>query len=99
VLVVDDNVDAADSLAMALRLAGQEVRVAYDGASALAIRGGDSAEAVLLDIGMPVMDGYLVAQRLRKAAGTERVLLIAVTGWGRTRTGARRRKRVSIITW
>ena len=82
VLVVDDNVDAADSLAMALRLSGQEVRVAYDGAAALAIAAETRPEAVLLDIGMPVMDGYLVARRLRETAGTEHALLIAVTGWG-----------------
>jgi PAS domain S-box-containing protein len=82
VLVVDDNIDTADSLALALRLSGQDVRVAYDGASALAIAAEIRPEAVLLDIGMPVMDGYLVARRLRKTAGTERALLIAVTGWG-----------------
>jgi PAS domain S-box-containing protein len=83
VLVVDDNVDAADSLAMALRLSGQEVRVAYDGESALTIAAEIQPEAVLLDIGMPVMDGFRVARRLRETAGTERSLLIAVTGWGR----------------
>jgi CheY-like chemotaxis protein len=82
VLVVDDNVDAADSLAMALRLSGQEVRVAYDGESALTIAAEIQPEAVLLDIGMPVMDGFRVARRLRETAGTERSLLIAVTGWG-----------------
>jgi CheY-like chemotaxis protein len=81
-LVVDDNVDAADSLAMALRLSGQEVRVAYDGAAALTIAAEIQPEAVLLDIGMPIMDGYVVAKRLRETAGSERVLLIAVTGWG-----------------
>jgi DNA-binding response OmpR family regulator len=81
-LVVDDNVDAADSLAMALRMSGQEVRVAYDGAAALTIAAEIQPEAVLLDIGMPVMDGYVVAKRLRETAGPERLLLIAVTGWG-----------------
>lgn len=82
ILVVDDNIDAADSLAMALRLSGQEVRVAYDGPAALTIAAETRPEAVLLDIGMPVMDGYRVARRLREAEGTERALIIAVTGWG-----------------
>ena len=81
--MVDDNVDAADSLAMALRLSGQEVRVAYDGEAALTIAAEIQPEAVLLDIGMPVMDGYPWSPA---PAGSSRIderpLLIAVTGWG-----------------
>lgn len=82
VLVVDDNVDAANSLAMALRLSGQRVRVAYDGATALSFAAEDPPEAVLLDLGMPGMDGYEVAQRLRGNPATSKVLIIALTGWG-----------------
>jgi PAS domain S-box-containing protein len=82
VLVVDDNHDAADSLALLLRLAGQEVRVAYDGPSALAAAREFAPALVLLDIGMPGMDGYEVARRLRQLPGQERVLLAALTGWG-----------------
>jgi CheY-like chemotaxis protein len=82
VLVVDDNRDSADSLALWLELAGHEVRTAYGGQEAL-----DAAEAflpavVLLDIGMPGMNGYDVARGLREQPATRTVLLVAMTGWG-----------------
>ncbi len=82
VLVVDDNVDAADSLAMLLRLVGQEVRVAHDGAAALTPPQDLCPQIVFLDIGMPGMDGYEVCRRLRRQPGTEKALFIALTGWG-----------------
>ncbi len=82
VLVVDDNPDAADSLALLLGLAGQEVRAAYDGPSALARAGDFRPQMVFLDIGMPGMDGYEVARRLRRQAGPNGVVLVALTGWG-----------------
>jgi PAS domain S-box-containing protein len=82
VLVVDDNVDAANSLAIALRMSGQRVRVAYDGATALSFAAEDPPEAVLLDLGMPGMDGYQVARQLRVNPGTRKSLIIALTGWG-----------------
>ena len=69
VLVVDDNVDAAVSLGMLLKLAGQEVRVAYDGPAALRQAIDFRPQLVLLDIGMPGMDGYEVCRRLRREAG------------------------------
>jgi signal transduction histidine kinase len=81
-LVVDDNVDSARTLAMLLELAGHEVRVNHDGASALATVAQGDVDCVLLDIGMPQMNGYEVAQRLRndhKFAGR----LVALTGYGR----------------
>jgi PAS domain S-box-containing protein len=81
-LVVDDNKDAATSLAMLLRLQGHEVRVAHDGPTALAMAASYSPSAILLDIGMPGMDGYEVARRLRALPGLERVVLAALTGWG-----------------
>jgi PAS domain S-box-containing protein len=81
-LVVDDNTDAADSLAMLLRLQGHEVRVAHDGPSALTLVKGYRPELVFLDIGMPGMDGYEVARRLRQQPGFENVRLAALTGWG-----------------
>ena len=83
VLVVDDNRDAADSLALLLRIWGYEVVVAYDGPAALALASADPPAAALLDIGLPVMDGCEVARRLRKQPGTARTPLIAVTGRGR----------------
>jgi PAS domain S-box-containing protein len=82
ILVVDDNVDAAESLAMLLRMQGHDVRVAHDGSAALAAVEADSPDAVFLDIGMPVMDGYDLAQRLRQQPGLENLLLVAMTGWG-----------------
>ncbi len=82
VLVVDDNVDAADSLGMLLRLSGQQVRVAYDGPTALALAPEFQPEVVILDLGMPSMDGFAVARRLRSQPGFGKALLIALTGWG-----------------
>jgi PAS domain S-box-containing protein len=82
ILVVDDNVDAAESLALLLRLKAHDVRVAHDGPAALASVAADPPELVFLDIGMPVMNGYDVAQRLRQRPGLERLVLVAMTGWG-----------------
>jgi signal transduction histidine kinase len=81
-LVVDDNKDAADSLAMLLRLQGHQVRVAHDGPGALEIAKEDSPDLVLLDIGMPGMDGYEVAGRMRRQFGPGNIRLAALTGWG-----------------
>jgi PAS domain S-box-containing protein len=82
ILVVDDNVDSAESLGMLLRLAGQEVQVAYNGQSALALAGTFRPHVVLMDIGMPGMDGYETARRLRQQPGLEKTMLVALTGWG-----------------
>src|SRR5262249_14816790 len=82
VLVVDDNVDAADSLALLLKLAGQQVQVAYDGPTALQIAEAFQPQLALLDIGMPVMDGYEVVRRLRTQVGSQPALVVALTGWG-----------------
>jgi CheY-like chemotaxis protein len=81
-LVVDDNRDAADSLAMLLRLQGHEVQVAHDGPAALRIAAASRPDLVFLDIGMPGMDGYEVARRLRRTPGLQKVVLAALTGWG-----------------
>jgi PAS domain S-box-containing protein len=81
-LVVDDNKDAADSLAMLLRLRGHEVRVAYDGSAALELVKGYRPDLVFLDIGMPDVDGYEVARRMRRQPGLENVRLAALTGYG-----------------
>jgi PAS domain S-box-containing protein len=82
VLIVDDNKDAAESLAMLLSTAGAEVRVAHDGPTALAEFARSEPHVVLLDIGMPDMDGCEVARRLREIARSDRVALVALTGWG-----------------
>jgi PAS domain S-box-containing protein len=81
-LVVDDNRDAALSLALLLRLQGHEVRVANDGPSALEIASTFRPSVIFLDIGMPRMDGYEVARRLRQQSGLENSVLVALTGWG-----------------
>jgi CheY-like chemotaxis protein len=82
VLIVDDNADAALMLQTVLEQLGYSVQVASDGPSALAaVQNGDPA-IVLLDIGLPVMDGYEVARRLRATSGTRRLRLIALTGYG-----------------
>ncbi len=82
VLVVDDNRDAADSLALLLRAHGLTVHVAYDGAQALDLAERVRPAVVLLDIGLPDMSGLEVARALRRAAWGARLTLIAVTGWG-----------------
>jgi PAS domain S-box-containing protein len=81
-LVVDDNQDAAISLAMLLRLQGHEVRIAHDGATALEAAKEFVPALVFLDIGMPGMDGYEVARRLRQHPSLVNVVLAALTGWG-----------------
>jgi two-component system CheB/CheR fusion protein len=81
VLVVDDNVDAARTLEHVLSRAGHRVALAHDGAGALASAATLHPEVVLLDIGLPGMDGYAVAARLR-AAGHERAAFVAITGYG-----------------
>jgi CheY-like chemotaxis protein len=81
ILVVDDNTDAAQSLAVLLRLRGHEVQVALGGAEALRMVADCLPELVFLDIGMPDIDGYEVARRLRSRFNSE-LTLVALTGWG-----------------
>ena len=82
VLVVDDNQDAADSLGMVLKFLGTDVRVCHDGPSALEMLGTFRPDLVLLDLGMPGMDGYEVARRIRQNPEYRDLTLIALTGWG-----------------
>jgi CheY-like chemotaxis protein len=89
ILVVDDNVDGADSLAVLLRLSGHEVSLAHDGPAALDLARAFRPEIVLLDIGLPGMDGFEVARRLRGNEPTRDAILVAVTGYGRDEDRAR----------
>jgi signal transduction histidine kinase/ActR/RegA family two-component response regulator len=89
VLIVDDNADAAQGLAEGLRWDGYRVRVAYDAPSALEAARQFSPEIALVDIGLPVMDGYELAVALRALPGLARLRLIAVSGYGEERDGHR----------
>ncbi len=82
ILVVDDNVDVVETTTMLLSLSGHQVRSAKDGLQALHIASEFSPDVVLLDIGLPLMDGYEVARRLRQTPQTAGALLIALTGYG-----------------
>jgi PAS domain S-box-containing protein len=84
VLVIEDNRDIADTLAVLLREAGHHVEVAFDGPSALATIDTFVPELVLVDIGLPDMNGYEVAEHLRRTPATASALIIAVTGYGQT---------------
>ncbi|WP_425617205.1 response regulator [Anatilimnocola sp. NA78] len=84
ILVVDDNVDAANSMAMLLtRLGGHEARVAYSGQTAIEIAQLHQPEVILLDIGLPKLDGYEVARMVRAMPETCSAVIIAVTGYAR----------------
>jgi CheY-like chemotaxis protein len=82
VLLVDDNRDAADSLALVLRMMGHDTRTAYDGAAAVQAAEAFRPEVVLLDIGLPKMNGYEAARDIRQQPWGAGMALIAVTGWG-----------------
>jgi PAS domain S-box-containing protein len=82
VLVVDDNVDAADMLCMRLQLEGHDVQSVYDGPSALEMMDSFAPEVVLLDLGLPRMDGFEVLHRIRAMKNGKDMLVVALTGWG-----------------
>src|SRR5688500_13011309 len=83
VLVVDDNIDTAQSLSWLLESSGHEVRAAHRGLDAIDAALDFRPDAVLLDVGLPDVDGFEVARRLRALPGFERTLLIAATGYSR----------------
>ena len=89
VLIVDDNVDAADFLAELLRSWGHDVRVAYDPGAAICACTGRAPELAILDIGLPGMDGYQLAQQLRQLPGCGELDCIALTGFGQETDKAR----------
>jgi CheY-like chemotaxis protein len=82
IVVADDNRDAADSLTMLLRLMGHEVRTAYDGEEAVGLAEAFRPDLVMLDIGMPWLDGYQAAGRIRRQDWGQDLVIVAVTGWG-----------------
>lgn len=82
ILVVDDNVDAAESLATLLEITGHDTRLAYDGPAAVKAAIDYQPDVILLDIGLPGLDGYKVAQKIRQQPGLSNVVLVALTGYG-----------------
>lgn len=82
VLVVDDNRDAADTLAEVLRMMGCTVYVAYDGLQGLAVAEAERPEVVVMDLGMPKLDGYGACRALRDTDWGRRMTVIALSGWG-----------------
>lgn len=86
ILIVDDNVDAAETLGMLLELSGHEIRTAHTGPDAVTAVREYAPEVVFLDIGLPGMDGYEVARTVRADESREpargRIVLVALTGWG-----------------
>jgi signal transduction histidine kinase len=82
ILVVDDNQDGASTLAMLLKMMGNDVRTVHDGEEAVRAAGEFHPQVVLLDIGLPKLNGYEAARAIREAAWGKNMILIAVTGWG-----------------
>jgi CheY-like chemotaxis protein len=82
ILIADDNADSAESMGMLLRLMGNDVRIANDGLEAVEQAASFQPDIVLMDIGMPRLDGYEAARRIRNQDWSRDTLLVAVTGWG-----------------
>lgn len=82
ILIVDDNRDGADSLAMMLRIMGNDTQTAYDGQEGVRISDEFRPDVVLLDIGLPKLNGYEACRRIREQPWGKDIVLVAVTGWG-----------------
>ncbi len=95
ILVVDDNADAAESLARVLTLLGQKVRTCAGGVQAVSAAAADPPDLIFMDIGMPDMDGLTAARRIRELPGCEEVRIVALTGWGQD-TDRQRSRRAGI---
>lgn len=91
-LVVDDNQDSVKSLAMLLELTGNETRTAYDGLEAVEAAAAFRPDVILLDIGLPKLNGYEAARRIREQPWGKKVVLVALTGWGQDEDRQRSRE-------
>lgn len=91
-MVIDDNKDAAESMSMLFELWGHEVLCTYDGRAALEAAAKYRPDAVFLDIGLPGMDGYEIAERLREIPESSRTVLVAITGYGQDEDRRRSRE-------
>lgn len=85
ILIIDDNIDAGESLAMLMEISGHNTRIALNGMSGLSIAQEFNPDVILLDIGLPDINGYEVAQRIRQESWGKKIYLIAVTGWGQSK--------------
>jgi CheY-like chemotaxis protein len=92
ILVVDDNWDSSESLAMLLKLGGHETHTAHDGSAAVEAAEALRPDVVLLDIGLPDLNGYEVARRIREQPWGKGMVLIALTGWGQEEDRQRSRE-------
>jgi PAS domain S-box-containing protein len=92
ILVADDNLDSVESMAIALRLMGHDVRTAHDGVAAVEAVERDKPDLVLLDLGMPRMNGYDACRRIREMDGGQKIVIIAQTGWGQEEDQSRTRE-------
>jgi CheY-like chemotaxis protein len=89
ILVADDDLDGAETLAIVLRVAGHDVQIAHDGPSTLRIAADFQPDVVFLDVGMPGMDGFETARQLRQSVELDKAVLVALTGYGREEDRAR----------
>jgi CheY-like chemotaxis protein len=89
ILVADDDLDGAETLAIVLRVAGHDVQIAHDGPSTLRIAADFQPDVVFLDVGMPGMDGFETARQLRQSVQLDKTVLVALTGYGREEDRAR----------
>ena len=89
ILVADDDLDGAETLAIVLRVAGHDVQIAHDGPSTLRIAADFQPDVVFLDVGMPGMDGFETARQLRQRVELDKAVLVALTGYGREEDRAR----------
>ena len=92
ILVVDDNLDSAESLAMMLTLSGHEVAMAHDGEEAVRLAGEFQPDVAFLDLGMPKLDGYEAARTIRRQSWGKKIMLVALTGWGQQEDKRRSRE-------
>jgi CheY-like chemotaxis protein len=92
ILVMDDNQDAASSLAMMLKLMGNEVRTAHDGLEGVQVAAGFRPTFILLDIGIPMLNGYEACRRIRQYSWGKNVTIVALTGWGQEEDKTRSRQ-------
>jgi CheY-like chemotaxis protein len=92
ILIVDDNRDGADTLALMLGMVGNAIRTAYDGEEAVSATAEFQPDVVLLDIGLPKLTGYEACRRIREQPGGKQLLIIAQTGWGQEEDRQRTRE-------